>query len=370
MNAQRLLDTFLDLVRIPSPSKHEGAVAQYCLARLNELGCEAYIDDTAAVTGSDTGNVIGTLAGTAPGRIFIMAHMDTVRPCDKIDPQVREGYIYSDGTSVLGADDKIGIAMALECIAYLVESGEAHPEICAIFTVGEEIGMLGASALDDKLFHHELALICDGDEEPGNITVGSAFQYAFTLVFHGLSAHAGIAPEKGVSAIEIAASAISGMELGRIDETTTANIGCIEGGAMTNVVADTCTVVGECRAMNPSRLDEVREQIVSACEMAADAYDGEFESTFERSVEGYLFEEDDEEISLVLDAASIVGLTPRTNISVGATDGNSLAMRGAVPVVLGTGVSDEHTCREHIRISDMNDAARHLIAICTLAANR
>ena len=368
MNAQRLLETFLDLARIPSPSGHEGAVAQYCLARLQELGCDAYIDDTAAVTGSDTGNVIAIFPGTAPGRIFITSHMDTVKPCDKIDPQIRDGVIYSDGTSILGADDKVGVAMALETIAYLSESGDPHPEICVIFTVGEELGMLGASALDEKIFHHELALICDGDAEPGDVTIGSAFQYAFTLVFRGLSAHAGIAPEKGVSAIEIAASAISGMELGRIDETTTANIGHIEGGELTNVVAESCTVVGECRAMNPVRLDEVREQIISACEMAAEAYGGEFESNFERSVEGYLFEEDDEEIALVLDAATMVGLTPRTNISVGATDGNCFAMRGAVPVVLGTGTVDEHTCREHIAISDLNDAARHLIAICTLAA--
>ena len=370
MDSQRMLATFLDLVRIPSPSRHEGAVAQYCLNRLKQLGCEAYIDDSASQTGSETGNVIGILKGTAPGRIFITAHMDTVKPAGEFEPQVREGYVYSEGTTVLGADDKTGITVALETIATLAEGSEPHPEICAIFTTCEEIGLLGSSNVSERLFHHELALVCDGDSDPGDITIGSAFQYAFKLVFHGLASHAGVAPEKGISAIEMAAAAISGMELGRIDDDTTANIGSIEGGGLSNVVADTCTVIGECRAMTPSRLDDVRDQILSACKLSSEAYGGEFESDFQRSVEGYLFDEDDDEVSLVTEAASSIGLTPRTNISCGATDGNCYAMRGAVPIVLGTGVSDEHTTREHVRIADIEDCARLVIAICTMFPKR
>lgn len=367
MNEERILKTFLDLVQISSPSKHEAAVARYCTQVLEALGCEVIDDGSAAVTGSDTGNIIATLPGTAPGKLFITAHMDTVEPCENIKPIVCDGVVYSDGTTVLGADDKIGIAAALETVASLKEGGNAYPSVGLIFTVQEEIGLHGAQNIPDDLFSGELALVCDGDLAPGTVITASAYQYRFNMEFIGRAAHAGVAPERGISAIQMAACAIGRMQLGRIDETTTANVAEVKGGSAINVIPESCRLCGECRAMSLPRLEELRGQIEGAAQAAAAEYSGELKAQWEHAVEGFEMADDDPLVQLVLDAASQVGLCPKTDVSCGATDGNYYARKGAKPVILGTGMADFHSTREHLALCDLYDTARHLIAICQTA---
>ncbi|NTU90219.1 MAG: M20/M25/M40 family metallo-hydrolase, partial [Actinobacteria bacterium] len=163
MDDTRLLDTFLDLVRIDSPSKQEARIATYCKEVLEDAGCHVFIDDSAGLSGSDTGNVIATLPGTAPGKVFIAAHMDNVSPCCGVQPIIESGVVYSDGTTVLGADDKAGIAVAIEAIRTMAESEDPHPTVVALFTVQEEIGMHGSKNLPDDLFAGELTLVCDAE---------------------------------------------------------------------------------------------------------------------------------------------------------------------------------------------------------------
>lgn len=364
MSESRVLDTFLELVQIDSPSKHEGAVAAYCDKTLRALGCDVLIDGSASRTGSDTGNLIATLPGTASGKVFITAHMDNVDPCIGVKPQVRDGIVYSDGTTVLGADDKVGLASAIETIRVLKDSGQPYPTVGVIFTVQEEVGLVGAQNIPEGLFNGELTLICDDEVAPGGMTIGSAYQYRFEFSFVGRASHSGVAPEKGISAIEMAAAAISGMEMGRIDETTTANIGSIEGGSATNVVAENCKVIGECRAMTIERLDEVRAQIDSAVTLAVEAFGGEVQRVWDRTVDGYLLTEDDTCVRIVSQAAHKIGLTPKTYVSCGATDGNYFAKRGACPIVLGTGMQDFHTKSEHIAVEDIENTVRLLVSIC------
>lgn len=210
--------------------------------------------------------------------------------------------------------------------------------------------------------------VCDGDLAPGTVTVASAYQYAFEIAFHGRAAHAGVSPELGISAVEMAAAAISGMELGRIDDTTTANVARIEGGAATNIVAAECSILGECRAMTLERLDEVRAQIEESVHLATETFGGTSSSTWTHSVEGYSFDEDDPYLLKVFEAARSVGLEPAADVSCGATDGNCFALHGARPLVLGTGMTDFHSTREHIAVADIEGLVRHLQACCYVFA--
>ena len=237
-------------MRIDSPTGHEAACARYCADALLAAGCTIRFDDSASATGSDTGNLIAVLPGSAPGVLGLSAHMDCVDPCCGVEPRVVGGVIDSVGETVLGADDKVGLAAAIEAIRCLAESGEDHPTVKAIFTVQEEIGLHGAKQLTAADAACDLCLVLDADGTPGGIVVGAPTHFTFSAEFTGRAAHAGVQPELGISAIRMAVDAIGRMELGRLDETTTANVGSIHGGGATNVVTASCSLTGECRSLD------------------------------------------------------------------------------------------------------------------------
>lgn len=371
MNSQRILDNFLKLVQIDSPSCHEKAVAQELLKQLTDLGCEAYIDDTADQTGSDTGNVIAHLKGTAPGELLLSSHMDTVSPCCSIKPVVGEdGVIRSESDTILGADDKSGVAAIIEALTSLVESGEPYPSITVTFTVQEEVGLCGAKVLEEKLFEkNPITLVLDGEERPGGICIGAPFHYTFKAHCVGKSAHAGVAPEKGVSAIGIASQAIASFAYGRIDEETTANIGTISGGRAGNIVAPECLIEGECRSLNRDKLEATRHAIQETFERAALEMGGQVEIEWDLEYHGYHLQEDDEVVQLLKEAAHECGLTPHTSVSGGGSDANVLAGKGARSVVLGTGMTNFHTTTECIRVEDLENSARFVEAIARKIAH-
>ncbi len=363
MDQDRLQSTFLDLVRIDAPSLHEAAVAAYCRRAFEEAGCSVTIDGTAAITGSDTGNVIATLPGTCSGKVLYVAHMDCAQPCRGVKPIVRDGQITSDGTTVLGGDDKVGVASIIEMMRTLSASTRPHPTVVGFLTVGEEAGLKGSRAIGEDLFDGELCLVLDSHDAPGIVTIGAPAHYSFTARFEGRAAHAGVVPELGVSAIEMAASAISAMELGRLDERTTANVGTIVGGSADNVVADSCIVSGECRSIDRERLEEVRAAIDEAMMMAADVHGGEVEANWDLEYDGFLLDEGDESVRLLEQAALDCGLEAGATISGDGTDANVLGSKGCVPLVMGTGVADSHTTAEHIAVRDVEDTCRLAIAV-------
>lgn len=366
MNSQRILDNFLKLVQIDSPSRQEKDMAAELVSQLEALGMEVYVDGTAEETGSNTGNVIATLQGTGPGKLVLSSHMDTVDPCVGIEPVVGEdGVIRSAGNTILGSDDKSGVASIIEAVTSLTEQTEKpYPTILITFTVQEEVGLCGAKALDPALFEgNPLALVVDGDEAPGGICIGAPFHYTFTATFTGKPAHAGVAPEKGISAIGMAARAIAAFDYGRIDEETTANIGTIHGGTAGNVVAAECKVLGECRSLNMEKLRKTRVIIEENFERAALEAGGKLEMEWDLEYHGYRLSEDDPVLVMLKDAARDAGLDPFTDVSGGGSDANVLAGKGANPVVLGTGMTNFHTTDECIKVADLENIARFIEAI-------
>ncbi|NTW29112.1 MAG: M20/M25/M40 family metallo-hydrolase [Coriobacteriia bacterium] len=365
MSDERLLSTFLDLARIDSPSRSEARVAAYCATALVAAGCTVHFDDSAQATGSDTGNLIAELTGDAPGVLALSAHMDCVEPCLGVEPVIVDGVISSAGETILGADDKAGLAVAIEVIRRLAESGRPHPTVKALFTVQEEVGLTGAKTLRAEDAASDLCLVLDAAGPAGSIIVAAPTHYTFTAEFLGRACHAGVAPELGVSAIRMAADAITRMQLGRLDGETTANIGSVHGGTATNVVAERCIVTGECRSLDPGRVEDVRAATDAALYAAANEAGGGVEIRWIREYGGFRVADDNEKLSLVLAACRAAGLTPRVESTGGGSDANVLATMGIEVLALGCGMTDVHSTRETLAIADMAGLARLLESLAT-----
>ena len=270
MKPDRLLDLFCELARIESPSRREALMAKRCKAELEGLGFTVRFDDSAERTGSDTGNLIAFRAGSVPGAVALCGHMDTVRPCKGIEPVVEGGVIRSAGDTILSADDKAGVAAIFEGVRSLIEAGEALPDVHAVLTTCEEMHLLGAGALDASFLPEGTpCYVLDADGDPGTIINQAPCHCTFTATFRGKSAHAGVEPERGVSALAMAAQAVCHMPLGRISAHTTSNVGVIECDGATNVVPGTCWLSGECRSTSLERARAERSAMDEAMRAAA-----------------------------------------------------------------------------------------------------
>ncbi len=365
----RLLDTFVDLARISSPTGREREVAAYAAAALEAAGCEVWFDDTREVTGADTGNLIARLPGNAPGTVVAFsAHMDCVDPCEGVRPVVDNGIIRSAGDTILGGDDKVGVAAIIEAVRRLAESGDAHPDVRVVLTVSEEQGLIGAKALSASDLTADVCLVLDADGAVGGIVTAAPTHYTFKALFIGKSAHAGVEPEKGVSAIRMAASAIDRMELGRLDDRTTANIGEVNGGSATNVVASRCLVTGECRSLDAGRVEAVRAEMDAALHAAADEFGGGVDVQWKLEYGGFSVPDDAPAIALVEGACAEIGVQPRRFATGGGSDGNIIAALGIPTLVLASGMSKVHTTDEELEVRQLELLADLIVAVARRAA--
>lgn len=359
MDPNRLLDTFLGLVAIESPSRHEAAMAARCERELTELGFEVHFDTSGEKTGSEVGNLIAHLPGTMPGHVVLSAHMDTVVPCAGIQPVIADGVIRSAGDTILSADDKAGVAAIFEATRSVVETNAPRPDITVLLTTCEELSLLGSGALaPDVLPQGAPCYVFDADGAPGTIIVGAPCHYTLRATFHGRAAHAGVEPEAGVSAIQMAAAAVASMTLGRLDEVTTANIGLIEGGREVNIVADTCTLAGECRSLYTERADAQRAAMTAALNDAAAHAGGTVDVDWRVDYGPVLYEESDPLVAGIAAAARKAGLEVCLHRSGGGADANILAARGVRAITLGIGMTNFHSVDEYITVADLEGAAR------------
>ncbi len=366
MSDERLLETFLDLVRIDSPPSFEAATATYCARELEAAGCRVWFDDSAEKTGSDTGNLIAELPGTVPGVLALSAHLDVVEPCRGIEPVITDGVIHSAGHTILGADDRAGLAAAIETIRRFAENDRPHPALRAIFTVQEEIGLHGAKRLHDSDIACDLCLVLDAAGTPGGIVTGAPTQYTFIANFEGVASHAGVAPEKGISAIRMAAEATCAMQLGRLDTRTTANVGTIHGGRATNVITARCEITGECRSLDRDRVESVKAEMDAIMHSAAEKAGGSVDIVWRLEYEGFEVAEDGPEVTLVSAAMRDVGFEPKTYLTGGGSDANVLAALGIPTVALACGMIGVHGEDEQIAVADLYSLTR----ICEAVASR
>ena len=362
MNAQRVLDTFLDLVRTDSPSCHEAAVAAYCADALRSCGCTVEFDTGGLEAGSDTGSIYAVLKGTAPGSIILTAHMDCVPPCEGVNPIITDGLIHTDGTTVLGGDDKVGCAAIIEAVRCLTEGDEPYCTVKIILTVQEEVGCCGAKALNVGSFKPgEPCFVFDMDGAPGGVTVGAPYHYTFSAEFIGKASHAGVAPADGINAIAAAAKAIQLMRergcLGAVGEYAASNVGRIEGGSANNVIAPSCSITGEARAVDPEIALATKEMMQQCMEDGAASEGARVESNWELEYEGFLLTEQDPTVQLAKKAAEACGLPFWTEVSAGGSDANIYTCLGVAPAVVATGMTNFHSVDECLKVKDLEDSA-------------
>jgi tripeptide aminopeptidase len=351
----RLLQTFLTLVQIDSPSGQETAIAAELRDRLRALDVDTHTDPV--------GNVVGRWEGNGPP-LLLSAHMDTVAPGIGIHPVVEDGVVRSDGSTILGGDDKSGIAVILEALTALREQGR-RPSVEIAFTVGEETGLLGAKALDPAWPRSREALVLDSGGPLHAIVYGAPASDKFDVTVHGQAAHAGSNPEDGINAILVAAQGIAHMPLGRIDEETTANIGLIQGGQAVNVVPDRVDMRGEARSHDVAKLDAQIAAMRRALEEAVEQHPGaRLELDIRRSYEAYRLAESEPLIGRIARALDAMGEpAPEFRLSGGGSDANVYNARGITAVPISTGMQAVHTNQEWIAVSDMVRCAELVIRI-------
>ncbi|MBI4407931.1 MAG: M20/M25/M40 family metallo-hydrolase, partial [Candidatus Kerfeldbacteria bacterium] len=272
INERRVLQLFFRYVKISSPSHQEAELRTLLRSQLVRLKAKTKIDGVGNLIAYVAGQ--GKFATSAP--LLLSAHMDTVKPCKRIRPVMRGDVIMTDGKSVLGADDKAGIVAIMETLQRLRETQVDHPPLEVIFSVGEETFSDGASQLDYSLLHAPYAVVVDGGNV-GEIDYKSAYLADVHATINGKAAHSGIEPEKGINAIQIAATAISKMKLGRIDHETTANIGVIRGGSIRNAVPAQVKLHGEARSFSKRKIEDQLERMYKALQDACEQYGGLFD---------------------------------------------------------------------------------------------
>lgn len=337
------------------------------------MGATVMVDNAGEKVNGQTGNLIAKFKGnTDVEPLFLSGHMDTVEPGNGVTVQFNNGIFTSDGTTILGADDKSALAIILEVMDCVHENNLPCPPIEIIFTVCEEIGLLGASFLDYTMIDSKFGYILDSTDTEG-IVIKAPASDKIDIRIKGKAAHAGAAPENGISAIQVAADAIASLELGRIDEETTCNLGTISGGLATNIVPDFVEIRGEARSHDESKLDRVSRNITDAFHKAAERYARGcgfpiVEAVVRRDFPKTNIPEDHMAVTLARKAAETLGFSLEGKTIGGGADANIFFSKGLVAGVLGTGMKDVHTLKEHIALADMVKTADLIIAILQLHA--
>lgn len=371
INENRMLNEFIELVSVPCPSKDEKAEAELIMRKLDELGIEYKMDNVNEKTGGNCGNIWAYIKGTvsdAPKLLF-EAHMDSVAPTTGTKVVRKDGVLYSDGTTTLGGDDKVGVAGMLEAVRALKEDNVAHGDVQLLFTVSEEIGCLGVVHLDKSFIKADYGYCMDIGGAPGEITYAAPKLYDIYVTVKGKAAHAGIAPEEGVNAIMLAAEAMSKLPAyGRIDNETTFNIGMFNAGVGTNIVCPEAKFVIDMRSLNVAKLEELKDSTMKLIKETVEAGHGEVEFEVVEGCPAVELSQDHPCIQLAQKAAEKLGFPVEMKVTGGCSDGNYLCGYGLPCGLLATGMSNVHTTQEYLKEEDLYNTARWTYEIIKEAA--
>ena len=370
VNKERMLAEFKEVVAVPCHTLQERPVFEMLRAKLEALGFTVEEDDAGEKLGGNCGNLWAFLPGNKKGAVSVLlsAHMDGVEPCGGTTVVQKDGVLYSDGTTILGGDDKSGVVAILEGVRMLVEENAEHGDIQILFTIAEEGGVNGSRCMDRSKLKAQVAYALDGEGAPGEIVIGAPGQYRYKISVHGKKAHGGLEPEKGINAIMIAAKALAEVKrYGRIDEETTCNIGIIGGGVATNVVPDLVEIEGDVRSRNNEKLEAIREEVVSTICNAVEKYGAKVTAEVEHKYSGFLMDTESTVVKLAKNACAMHGFTPDITQTGGGSDANFLNAYGVPCVILGTGMQNVHTVEEFIKEEDLYNSALMVYGILQAA---
>jgi len=371
MNEQRLFRLFEELCMINAPALQERECVEYTKNYLSGIGLDVWEDEVGPTIGSNANNVFAKLPGTKQGapKIFFCAHFDTVEPTTGLEIGLADGVYTSKSDTILGADDKAGMAPALEAVAALSESSEPHGDIFLVLCVAEEIGLKGAMACDSiRNLGVDYGYVFDTGPPVGTFVnrVGSRADFDARIV--GRPAHAGKHPEEGINAIQTAGAALARMRLGRVDDVTTSNVGLIEGGSAVNVVPANVILRGEARSFDAEKLQAQLDNMESSVRGACDQYGATCEIWIETAYRGYHIADDAPVTRNAVAAARAAGFTGALRDTLGGSDANAFNEKGVPTIVCGTGMEKIHTHDEFVSQKDLVDLTLLAISLAKTAA--
>lgn len=366
INEKRLLDEFFELIKIDSETGYERKIADTLLKKLKEIGVDdLYEDDVAEKIGHEAGNIFAFMKGNVPGAecILFNSHMDTVTPGVNIKASIVDGWVVSDGSTILGADDKSGVSALLEALRVIKEKNLPHGDIQIIFTTGEERGLMGARALDPKALKATLGFAFDTGGPVGGLKIEAPGLTKLNIEIKGTPVHAGNVPEKGVSAVAIGARAIANMPHGRIDHETTANVGSFIAESPTNIVTEKAIITAEARSLDMNKLRTQLDTMKKAFEDAAKELGGTVTIEEKPDCVAVKLSEKDTVVAIGQRAAAKVGRPCKLFSGGGASDANFFHGYGVPTVVLSCGFENAHAKNETIPLTELPKLAEMALAI-------
>ena len=376
---KRMLNTFVELAKISSPSRKEGLVAARLEKELRALGCRVSFDSAGKKLGGQTGNLIATLPGKKGVAPFLLsAHMDTVTPCDNVRPIVESKRVRTDGSTILGADCKGALAGIVQVLREIKEKNLPHPPLELALTICEEQGMAGSRNMDYSKISAKRGLVLDS-EFSDRLTLRAPAADEIRATIHGRAAHAGMMPEAGISAIKTAALGLVKMKTGRLDFESTANIGFINGGGATNIVTALVELKGEARSHNAAKLKKQSEHMKRCLEQGAAASSIKFEGkTYKAKADvqiihkypNLVIPESAPAAKLAFEAAKRAGLPLRSETGGGGSDANFFFQQGIVTPNLGCGMQNPHTTAEYLELKDFFNCAELVLETLLLATEK
>ena len=370
INENRLVDLFLKLCKINAPALEEKDSVAWTKEFLTQHSLEFVEDEAGKAIGGNANNLIVKLPGNLPDapKVYLSAHFDTVEPTEGIVIEEIDGVFHATSDTILGADDKGGMAPAIEAVLSLRESGEPHGDVYLLLTVAEEIGLKGALALKIEELGLDFGFVLDTGPPVGSFVTRTANHDKLDITVKGIPAHAGKDPEKGINAIQVVADAVHGMRIGRIDEETTANLGIIEGGSATNVVCAFVKIKAEARSTNPETLDVQISHMKQRFTDAAEKWGAEVEFDHVRHYRSYDIDPESTVVKVAQEASRSLGLDPALRTTLGGSDANIFNAKNVPSIVVATGMEKIHTHEEHISRADLIKTAELSLEILRVSA--
>jgi len=356
--SDRMINQFMEMVQIDSESGEEAAMIEYLHKEFTSMGADSVIDSY--------GNLVAKFAekgcsGKDP--ILLSCHADTVLPGKGIKPVLKDGVIRSEGDTILGADDKAGIAEMLEAL----RTAEVYPPVEVAISRQEEVGLHGVKNMDFSLITAKIGFLLDNDTLD-TIVIGGPSYFAIDVEIKGKAAHAGMEPEKGINAIQAASKAIAALELGRLDTDTTANVGVIKGGLIRNGVPDHVTFLAEARSLIHEKGQALADKMVATIKSEVEGFGAEVEIKVDNLCKAVDIPADSNTVEISKKALKTVGIDAETTFITGFTDASIYNNKGIEVAVVGIGAHGEHSTDEHIAVEDMEKALNMIIEIMRLCA--
>ncbi len=367
---EKLITEFLNLVKIDSISFEEEKVFEYILKRLENLNIEKKLQEyTVEEVGKKSANLIVKIPANVENAtsIFFDAHVDTVEPGKGIKPILyrERNRIESSKDTILAADDKAAVASMLLAIEEIVKENFLHGDLYFLFTSAEEIGLLGIQHFDFSLINPDFGFVLDSHGRVGRIIIAAPYHYRYIIKVKGRASHAGVEPEKGINAIKIASKIVSKLPQGRINRSTVANVGTIEGGKATNIVPDECEVTGEFRSLDPTMIEKTRKEIYQIVEKYKSESMG-IDIEMKELYKGFRFEKNDNIIRFAGKAIKSLGRKPIFEKTCGGSNTNIYNQNGIKCVTLSTGMMELHTKDEYIELDELEALLNLILKLCRL----